>query len=241
MCLCPGTAIFTVFSSPFLLLSHQSTHHPNTTKKPSRPHTYTLDSFIWCVFAAKPSSWHPICQTGLRQWNGIIPSAADSQLSEHRIPFHFPKMAGTTSLFDTIIPHYRNCVNRFIPRGIFHRGNKSFQPGIAFFESWYQILSKNCFTYQAALSGFVKAPHLAGSEKAILSGSVSKILHFCIAEQKACAAFVNSSKQRSDGGRQFAVCPRNRHSALISTYNELVPLKNGAVKRVCHCEPGCIL
>ena len=32
MCLCPGTAIFTVFSSPFLLLSHQSTHHPNTTK-----------------------------------------------------------------------------------------------------------------------------------------------------------------------------------------------------------------
>ena len=67
---------------------------------------------------------------------------------------------------------------------------------------------KNCFTYQAALSGFVKAPHLAGSEKAILSGSVSKILHFCIAEQKACAAFVNSSKQRSDGGRQFAVCPK---------------------------------
>ena len=117
-------------------------------------------------------------------------------------------MAGTTSLFDTIIPHYRNCVNHFIPRGIFHRGNKSFQPGIAFSESWYQILSKNCFTYQAALSGFVKAPHLAGSEKAILSGSVSKILHFCIAEQKACAAFVNSSKQRSDGGRQFAVCPQ---------------------------------
>ena len=55
---------------------------------------------------------------------------------------------------------------------------------------------KNCFTYQAALSGFVKAPHLAGSEKAILSGSVSKILHFCIAEQKARATFVNSSKQR---------------------------------------------
>ena len=67
---------------------------------------------------------------------------------------------------------------------------------------------KNCFTYQAALSGFVKAPHLAGSEKAILSGSVSKILHFCIAEQKARATFVNSSKQRSDGGRQFAVCPK---------------------------------
>ena len=51
--------------------------------------------------------------------------------------------------------------------------------------------------------------HLVGSENAILSGSDTKLFHFCMVKQNSSATFVNSSNQRTVRmdctGSQFAV------------------------------------
>lgn len=50
--------------------------------------------------------------------------------------------------------------------------------------------------YLKSLPSLEKSPHVVGSENTILSGSDTKLFHFCTVEQNALATFVNSSKQR---------------------------------------------
>ena len=63
--------------------------------------------------------------------------------------------------------------------------------------------------YLKSLPSLEKSPQLVGSENAVLSGSDTKLFHFCMVEQNSQAIFVNSSKYRrlemNCAGSEFAV------------------------------------